>query len=226
MTSKLNDFRLNYETAFLFVLSNEYDIPFPKLFGMYKISDKIFWAYLALFSNMSRMGVRKGSQVSKSANRIYKSIFGIKDKSTRKVEFDVIDEDGNNVLDEKGKKKTEKRTVTEHHPIILKDIEERLKTIMKYFNTRGYSNGSKFYSNDTVFDLKTSLALKNDIVNIGGEVFSKCSQIEYILEKFFPEMTIKEFRDLSIKRLNLLLEENNLYSIIEEEEKQDLEVSH
>ena len=98
----LNAFRLSYETAFLFVLSYEYNIPFPKLLGMYDISDKVFWAYMSLFTNMSKMGVRKGNQLSKIANRIYKNIRGIKDKTFVRTEVDVTDEDGNLVYDDKG----------------------------------------------------------------------------------------------------------------------------
>ena len=97
---ELNEFRLSYETSFLFVLSHEYDIALAKLLSMYALSDKIFWAYMSLLAPMSKMGVRKSNQLAKVANRLYKKIRNLQDKYKRKIEEDEYDEDGNIVLDE------------------------------------------------------------------------------------------------------------------------------
>ena len=148
--SKLNDFRLSYETSLLFVISYEYRIPFAKLLGMYNISDKIFWAYLSLFSNMSKMGVRKGSQLSKMANRIFKYTRGIKDKIYNKIYVDVVDEDGNLVYDDKGNILKDKQIKVTMTPVELDENELKIQRVLKLYATKGYSNGEVFYSNDDI----------------------------------------------------------------------------
>ena len=197
--SNLNEFRLSYETSFLFVLSYEYNIPFPKLLGMYSVSDKIFWAYLSLFANMSKMGVRKGNQLSKMANRIYKNIRGIKDKSFVKIEVDVIDEDGNLVYDDKGNVLKEKQTKVETSSVILNEDENKIKAVMDYYITHGYSNGEKFYTDNEIMDMRLGLLRRGDTISIDGDLYSGCTKIEYMIEKYFPEMTAKEYREFSVK---------------------------
>lgn len=198
---KLNEFRLSYETAFLFVLSWEYNIPFPKLLGMYGISDKMFWAYLSLFTNMSKMGVRKGSQLSKMANRIYKNIRGIKDKTFVRIEVDVTDDDGNLVYDDKGNILKEKQTKVETFPVILTDVEQSIKDVMDYYITSGYTNGETFYTDNDIIDMRLGLMRRGDTISIDGDLYSSCTKIEHMIEKFFPDMTPAEFRNLSVKEI-------------------------
>lgn len=204
---KLNEFRLSYETAFLFVLSNEYNIPFPKLLAMYNLSDKVFWAYISLLANMSKMGVRKGNQLSKIANRIYKSIRGIKDKKYVKVEIDVVDEDGALVYDDKGKVLKEKQIKIEAQPVTLSEDEEKIKTVMEYYTTHGYTNGDVFYTDENLLDKRVSLLRKGNTIDIDGEPYSGCTKIEFMIEKYFPEMTQKEYREFSVKEIGDMMEQ-------------------
>lgn len=201
----LNNFRLSYETAFLFVLSYEYSLPFPKLLSMYNLSDKLFWAYLSLFTNMSKMGIRKGSQLSKMANRIYKNIRGIKDKSYVKVEVDVIDEDGNLVYDDKGRILKEKQTKIETKPVVLTSEEEKIKKLMKYYINHGYSDGFVFYSDVDLIDKNIRAEINKDFIKIDGVPYLRCSEISFMLEKYFPKMTLSEYRNLSVCELNDML---------------------
>ena len=203
--SRLNDFRLSYETSFLFVLSNEYDIPFGGLLSMYNVSDKLFWAYLSLLTPMSKMGVRKGGQLAKTANRLFKSLRGIKDRKQRKVEYELTDDEGNVVMDEDGNVKKERKTVVEHIPIVLDTDEEKLKTIMKYYTTRGYSNGEQFFTDEQIADIQTPLSLRNNNIEMDGEIYSRCSQIEHIFEKHFPDISTSEYKALSIKTISELI---------------------
>lgn len=203
--SKLNDFRLSYETALLFVISYEYRIPFAKLLGMYNISDKIFWAYLSLFSNMSKMGVRKGSQLSKMANRIFKYTRGIKDKIYNKIYVDVVDEDGNLVYDDKGNILKDKQIKVTMTPVELDENELKIQKVLKLYATKGYSNGEVFYSND---DIKgTHIRTIPNGLNIDGEIFSECTEIEHMIERYFPEMTVAEYRSLSVREMGDMLSE-------------------
>ena len=201
----LNEFRLSYETAFLFVLSYEYSIPFPKLLGMYDISDKIFWAYMSLFTNMSKMGVRKGNQLSKIANRIYKNIRGIKDKTFVRTEVDVVDEDGNLVYDDKGNILKEKQTKVETSPVVLNEDESQIKSVMHYYITHGYSNGETFYTDNDIMDMRLGLVRREDTISIDGDLYTGCTKIEYMIEKYFPEMTAAEFRNLSVREIGDML---------------------
>ena len=201
----LNEFRLSYETAFLFVLIYEYSIPFPKLLGMYDISDKIFWAYMSLFTNMSKMGVRKGNQLSKIANRIYKNIRGIKDKTFVRTEVDVVDEDGNLVYDDKGNILKEKQTKVETSPVVLNEDENQIKSVMHYYITHGYSNGETFYTDNDIMDMRLGLIRREDTISIDGDLYTGCTKIEYMIEKYFPEMTAAEFRNLSVREIGDML---------------------
>lgn len=198
----LNEFRLSYETAFLFVLSYEYNIPFPQLLSMYMISDKIFWAYLSLFANMSKMGVRKGNQLSKMANRIYKNVRRIKDKILTKIDVDVVDEDGNLVKDDKGNILKAKQTKVEAVPVILTEEEGHIKSVLLYYITHGYSNGEIFYTDNEIMDKRLGVVRRGDSLNIDGDIFTACTKIEYMIEKYFPEMTGKEYRNLSIREID------------------------
>ena len=76
----LNNFNLTDETAFLFVLSHEYGLPFAVLLSLYDLSDSLFWGYISVLTPALKMGVRKGSQLSKTAQRIYKSMHGLKER--------------------------------------------------------------------------------------------------------------------------------------------------
>ena len=202
----LNEFRLSYETAFLFVLSNEYNIPFPKLLAMYNLSDKVFWAYISLFTNMSKMGVRKGNQLSKMANRIYKNIRGIKDKTYTKVEVDVVDDDGALVYDDKGNILKEKQVKIITQPIELTESEQKIKDVMEYYTVHGYSNGDVFYTDEKILDMRVGLLRKGNTINIDGEPYSGCTKIEYMIEKYFPEMTLKEYREFSVKEIGDMMD--------------------
>ena len=203
--TQINNFRLSYETSFLFVLSNEYNIPFGTMLGMYNISDKLFWAYLSLLSPMSKMGVRKGGQLAKTANRLFKSLRGIKDRKQRKVEYELTDDEGNLVLDENGNIKKERKTVVEHFPIVLDETEEKLAQVMRYYITKGYSNGETFYTDEQILDKGGTLYLGCDSIEIDKEVYSRCSQMEYIFEKHFPDISVTEYRALSIKTISELI---------------------
>lgn len=205
---KLNEFRLSWETSFLFVLSDEYDLPFAELVSLYNLSDKIFWAYLSMFSNMSKLGVRKSNQLAKIANRIFKKIRNLPDKRKRKVDVDVIDDEGNIVIDEKtGQPKKTKKIVIEYFDIEPTPDEERLMATMKYFITRGYSNGDTFIEDNDIVDMKSLLTtdFTSDVITIDGEPYSRCSKIEHILEKYFPEMVTSEFRKYSVKNIYEML---------------------
>ena len=202
----LNEFRLSQESAFLFVLSYEYRLPFPQLLGMYNLSDKVFWAYIALFTNMSKMGVRKGSQLSKMANRIYKSMMGIKDKSYVKIEVDVVDENGELVYDDKGKVLKEKIQKVETYPVILNEDELKIKEVMEYYTTKGYSNGEDFIPESKIVETRGMFRGDAFVLTDTNERYTYCTKIEYLVEKFFPEMTTSEYRALSVRELGEMLE--------------------
>lgn len=213
--SKLNNFRLHYNTALLLVLSHEYDIPFAQLIGLYNISEKMFLAYLAVFANMSKMGVRKGNQLAKIANKIHRSVHGIKDKTKRKVEYTCVDDEGNVIMQEDGTPKIEKHIVTEYVPIVLDEKEARLKTILLCYSTKGYSNGENFYTDKDLLNMHIINHRSNDHIKIDGELYNYCSRIEFIVEKYFPDMTLEEYRKLSIKDVEKMLEQ---VSLLEEQE--------
>lgn len=206
----LNEFRLSYETAFLFVLSYEYDIPFPQLLSMYNISEKIFWAYISLFSNMSKMGVRKGSQLSKMANRIYKNIRNIKNKNYIRLEVDVVDEDGNLVCDDKGEVLKEKQVKIELVPIILTEEEQHIKDVMTYYITTGYSDGETFYTDEQIMDKRLGITRRGNSISIDGVLFTDCTLIEHMIEKYFPNMTVSDYRALSVKEIGNLFKKVTL----------------
>ena len=214
--SALNEFRLSQESAILFVLSYEYNIPFAKMLAMYQISDKIFWAYLSLFSSMSKMGVRKGSQLAKMANRLYKYVKGIKEKVMSRIEIDVVDDNGNLVYDDKGKVMKERKTKVEIVPIVLTETEQNIMDVMYYFITTGYSDGENFLTDEEAFDKRALVSQKGEVVKIDDVTFNACTYIEFLMEKYFPEMSIPEYRMLSVKDIG-----NMLSKVLETEEAID-----
>lgn len=203
----INNFRLTEETTFLFVLSHEYGLPFAVLLSLYDLSDALFWGYVSVFTPALKMGVRKGSQLSKTAQRIYKSIYGLKERKQEKVEKLVEDEEGNVVLDKNGNPKREKITVNRYETIVLTEEEQGIKNVLSYYVTHGYSNGDKFYTDNEILDMRTSKALKNDVLAIDGDNYLKCTQLEHFIEKYMPELEVADFRRLSVKDLRTRIDE-------------------
>ena len=203
----LRDFILTEETSFLFVLSYEYGLSFTTLLNLYELSDTLFWGYIAALTPALKMGVRKGSQLSRTSQRIYKSLHGLKERKQEKIEKLVEDEEGNIVLDKTGSPKKEKITVNRYEEIILTPEESDIKNVMLYYTTRGYSNGDKFLSDSEVMDKKTSSALKSDLVDIDGETYLKCTKLEHFVEKYMPELDTSDFNRLSLKDLQSRIDE-------------------
>ena len=56
-------------------------------------------------------------------------------------------------------------------------------------------------------DLKTSKALKKDIISIDGENYMRCTKLEHFIEKYMPELDVTDFRRLSVKDLRVRIEE-------------------
>ena len=198
----IKDFRLTEETAFLFVLSYEYGLSFVTLLKLYELSVTLFWGYIAALTPALKMSVRKGSQLSKTSQRLYKSFLGLKERKQEKVEKLVETEDGEIVLDKKGNPKKEKITVNRYEPIILTDEEKNMRDLMCYCTTRGYSNGERFYTETEVMRLKTSKALKYDVIEIGDENFLKCTLLEHFIETCMPDIDISDFNRMSLKDLH------------------------
>jgi hypothetical protein len=197
----LKDFRLTEETAFLFVLSYEYGLSFTILLNLYELSDALFWGYISALTPALKMGVRKGSQLSRTSQRIYKSLHGLKERQQEKVEKIVEDEEGNVVVDKTGNHKKEKITVNRYEEIELTPEEVDIRDIILYYTTKGYSNGNKFYSDDQIMDMKTSKALKNDLIDIDGDSYLRCSQLEHFIEKYMPDIDMADFSRMSLRDL-------------------------
>lgn len=203
----LDNFRLTEETAFLFVLSYEYGLSFITLLNLYELSDTLFWGYIAALTPALKMGVRKGSQLSKVSQRIYKSLHSLKERKQEKVEKIVEDEEGNVVLDKKGNPKKEKITLNRYEPIILTDEEQEIRDLLLYFTTRGYSNGEKFFTESEVMKLKTSKALKHDIVEINDENYMRCTLLEHFIETCMPDIDNSDFNRMSLRDLHTKINE-------------------
>ena len=102
---------------------------------------------------------------------------------------------------------------------ILSEIESNIKAVMDYFTTHGYSNGENFYSDTDIMDMRVSLAGRGDAVKIDSEVYTGCTHIEFMMEKYFPEMTLSEYRMLSIKDIgNMLSTVNETEQALDETE--------
>lgn len=61
--TRLNNFRLSYETAMLFVLSYEYNIAFARLLDMFNISDKIFLGLFVITFTYEQNGCKKSQSI-------------------------------------------------------------------------------------------------------------------------------------------------------------------
>ena len=207
----LKDFRLTEETAFLFVLSYEYGLSFTILLNLYELSDALFWGYISALTPALKMGVRKGSQLSRTSQRIYKSLHGLKERQQEKVEKIVEDEEGNVVLDKNGNPKKEKITLNRYEEIILTPEENDIRDVILYYTTKGYSNGNKFYSDNEVMDMKSSRVLKNDLIDIDGDSYMRCSQLEHFIEKYMPDIDMADFSRMSLRDLkNRITEMTNV----------------
>ena len=78
---------------------------------------------------------------------------------------------------------------------------------MKYFTTKGYSNGDTFLSTDEILNMSVRTSPNSDTIKYKGDTYLFCSKIEHILEKYFPDISIPEFRGYSAKSISSLLDE-------------------
>lgn len=198
----LKDFRLTEETAFLFVFSFEYGLSFTTILNLYELSDSLFWGYISALTPSLKMGVRKGSQLSRTAQRIYKKLHGLKERKQEKVDKLVENENGEVLLDKNGDPKKEKITINRYETIILTDEEKEILDIMRYYITKGYSNGDKFYSDDEIMSMRTLSALKNDTIEIEGDIYLRCSLLEHFIETCMPDIDASDFNRLTLKELH------------------------
>ena len=76
---------------------------------------------------------------------------------------------------------------------------------MHYYITHGYTNGENFYTDNDIMDMRLGLIRRGDTISIDGDLYSGCTKIEYMIEKYFPEMTATEFRNLSVKEIGTML---------------------
>lgn len=179
---------LNHDKIFLFILSYEYDLNFNQILTIYNFSPEIFWSYINILKPVLKVGDRKAQMLKKSANSLYYTLLGNKLKLSEKEEeyFKYLSQYINDSFANED---------TCYH---FTQVKKFPITVNGYFvNSTDCNKLDQIVlnSNKELFKYIDSI----ESIEYKGKVLTKTSRIQYMFNKYYPELSIKEIRLLSVK---------------------------
>lgn len=205
---------LNHDRIFLFILSYEYNLNFNQVLTLYEFSPEIFWSYINILKPALKVGDRKAQILKKSANNVYYTLLGNKLKlSAREIEYI------NHLSQYINDSFTDGDTCIHFSKINKFPIEAR-----GYFKESGDSNvlsTLKISSNDELFKYIDSI----DSIEYKKKTFTKTSRLQYILDKYYGDLSIRELRLKRVKEIIQMLNADAIKAhasyLLELEEKKE-----
>lgn len=186
---------LNHDKIFLFVLSYEYNMNFNQIMTLYDFSPEIFWSYINIFKPMIKLGDRKALMLKKSANNLYFTLLGNKVKLTEK-ENEYLTFLSQYIFDSFSNGET---------CMHLSQLKSFPVIANGYFVS---SNDCKNISSVKLNSVKEVFRYIDSIESIEykGKVYQKTSRLQYMMEKYYPDMSIQEIRSKRVKEVVQMLD--------------------
>ena len=196
---------INYDRIFLFILSYEFDLNFNQIMTLFNFSSDIFWTYINTFRPILKIGDRKAAMIKHSARKVYFKWLG------SDVELSDKEKDYYNYLSmflndsfSNGYNCLHCSKIS-NFPILAKGIFIEYKSGKQLQSV--YIN-----SIEELYKYIDSIST----VEINGETYSKTSRVEYLIEKYYGDLSSREVRSKSIKNILSMMDK----TAIEEHSKE------
>lgn len=173
------------ERILIFQIAYNYNINLNSVMQLRDMSKDLFWAFLNVFAPLLKIGTRKVGQFNKIADKfiqIYKGEFSIMDLTEQEAELYSLIEI------------YFRKYFTDGNIIYTIPTLKNRGTIDAYAEDGSYIGKGIDVVRDKISDIK--------YITLNRKVkLDKCSRINFLIDKFCGEMTIKEIRSKSIKEL-------------------------
>jgi hypothetical protein len=186
---------VNYDKIFLFVLSYEYNLNFNQIMTLFNFSSDIFWTYINTFRPMIKLGDRKAAMLKHSARKIYFKWLGSKVELTDK-ECEYYNYLSTYINDSftNGDVCIHSSMITEF-PLIARGMFVEYKTgrQLKEVVINSQEELCKYIDNI-------------DTIVLNGEVFSKTSRVEFLIEKYYGDLNPRELRRKTVREIRDMMD--------------------
>lgn len=206
---------LNHDKIFLFILSYEYCLNYNQVLTLYDFSPEIFWSYINILKPALKLGDRKALMLKKSANNIYFTLLGSKVALTEK-EREYLTYLSQYINDSftNGDRCFHFRQINDF-PVVAKGY---------FVNSTDCSDLSTIKLNSTqeLFKYIDSI----ECIEYNGEIYTKTSRLQYMLDKYYADIPVNEIRIKSVKEIIQMLNAEAIqdhYRYLEELEERKIE---
>ena len=192
---------VNYDRIFLFVLSYEYNMNFNQIMTLFNFSTDIFWTYINTLRNMLKLGDRKAMMLKHSARKIYFKWLGSNVELTEKEEeyFNFLSiylndsfYNGNECIH---MSKIDKFPLVAHGAF----VEYRSGKHLDIISINNAEELIKYIDSISSIDLD-------------GENYTKTSRIEFLIEKYYGDLSAKEIKSKTVKDLIAMMDRDAIQS--------------
>lgn len=181
---------INYDRIFLFVLSYEYNLNFNQIMTLFNFSSDIFWTYINTLRPLLKLGDRKASMLKHTARRIYFNLLGAKDElSEKEVQYynylmafmNDSFTNGNDCI----------------HISTIQEFPLNAQGIFTEFKTGRQLSKICLESQEELYKYIDSI----ECIELNGEVYSKTSRVEFLVEKYYGDLSPREVRRKTSKEI-------------------------
>ena len=186
---------VNYDRIFLFVLSYEYDLNFNQIMTLFNFSSDIFWTYINTFRPMLKLGDRKAAMLKQSARRIYFKWLG------SKIELSEREQEYYNYLTTYINDSFTNGDICIHSSMI-DTFPIQAKGVFVEYKTGKHLSNITINSKEELCKYIDSIAT----ICIDGEVYSKTSRVEFLIEKYYGELNSRELRRKTVREIRDMMD--------------------
>lgn len=188
---------VNTDKIFLFILAYEFDMNINQLMTLFNFSSDIFWTYINTLRPMLKLGDRKAAMLKQSARKVQFKWLGAKEELTDKEQLyynclaTYINDsftNGNECI----------------HSMSIKQFPLQANGVFVEFRT-GRQLDTIVINNQAEL-LRYIDSIESIVLN--GEIYTKTSRVEYLLEKYYGDLNPKEIKRKNIKEVTEMLEKS------------------
>lgn len=190
---------INYDKIFLFILSYEFDLNLNQIMTLFNFSSDIFWTYINTFKPLLKIGDRKATMLKQSACNIYFKYVGSNIELTDKEKeyyhylsmfLNDSFSNGNSCLH---------YSQIAKYPIEVKGLFIEY-TSRKEIQTIWVNSVEELYKYiDNISSIK-----------LDDELYLKTSRVEYLIEKYYGDLSPRELKTKSIKTLLNMMNKSSI----------------
>lgn len=185
---------VNQDKIFLFILGYEFGLNYNQVLTLYNFSSDIFWSFINILKPILKIGDRKASQLKQSAMKVYFKLNG-SDVELSDTEKDYLFHFSQYINDSFSNGEV---------CIQFNDINEfPIKARGLFYNSTDGREIHEIVLN--TFDELKKYIDSIDTIVYKNDTYSKTSKLNYILEKYYGDLTLKEVKSKNVKELISML---------------------